>query len=111
MSSSPPGGPRLLVRVRQVCRLRQLSRRTEQAYRSWIRRYVRFHRLRHPAEMGEAEVLAYLTHLTARDRVSHSTQMQALSALLFLYRDVLRRCWGGFGGWYGRPGRVGCRRC
>jgi integron integrase len=52
---------------------------------------VRFHRLRHPSEMGEADVLCFLTDLTARGRVSYSTQMQALSALLFLYRDVLRR--------------------
>jgi integron integrase len=91
MSSSPPARPRLLGQVRAACRLRQLSRRTEQAYLSWIRRFVRFHRLRHPKEMGEAEVLAFLTDLTARGRVSHSTQMQALSALMFLYRDVLRR--------------------
>jgi integron integrase len=81
----------LLPRVRATCRLRQLSRRTEQAYLSWIRRFVRFHRLRHPVDMGEAEVLAFLTHLAERGRVAHSTQMQALSALVFLYRDVLRR--------------------
>jgi len=87
-----------LGQVRAACRLRQLSRPTEQAYLSWVRRFVRFHRLRHPAEMGEAEVLAYLTHLTARGRVAHSTQMQALSALLFLYRDVLRRPLGNLRG-------------
>jgi integron integrase len=91
MSSSVPPPPRLLGQVRAVCRLRQLSRRTEQAYLAWVRRFVRFHRLRHPREMGEAEVLAFLTDLTARGRVSYSTQMQALSALLFLYRDVLHR--------------------
>ena len=91
MADSPPPRPTLLGQARAVCRLRQLSRRTEQAYLSWVRRFVRFHGLRHPAEMGEAEVLAYLTHLTARGRVSYSTQMQALSALLFLYRDVLGR--------------------
>jgi integron integrase len=91
MTSSPPSPPKLLARARAACRVRQLSRRTEQAYLAWIRRYVRFHQLRHPAEMAEAEVLAYLTHLAARRGVAHSTQMQALSALQFLYRDVLRQ--------------------
>ena len=91
MSGSSPARPKLLAQARASCRLRQLSRRTEQAYLSWIRRYVRFHGLRHPAEMGEGEVLSYLTDLASRRRVSYSTQMQALSALLFLYRDVLRR--------------------
>lgn len=91
MVNSQVPRPRLLAQVRAVCRLRQLSRRTEQAYLSWIRRYVRHQGLRHPDQMGEAEVLAYLTHLTVEGRVSYSTQMQALSALLFLYRDVLGR--------------------
>jgi len=71
--------------------MRQLSRRTEQAYLSWIRRYVRHHGLRHPGQMGEGEVLAYLAHLAEQGKVSYSTQMQALSALVFLYRDVLVR--------------------
>src|SRR5690606_9296945 len=57
----------------------------------WVRRYVRFHRLRHPAEMGDAEVGAFLTWLVERRRVSQSTQGQALAALLFLYRHVLDR--------------------
>jgi site-specific recombinase XerD len=91
MSSSLPARPTLLGKVRATCRLRQLSRRTEQAYLAWVRRFVRFHRPRHPREMGEAEVLAFLTDLTGRGRVSYSTQMQALAALLFLYRDVLRQ--------------------
>jgi len=91
MASSEGTRPKLLTQVRVACRLRQLSRRTEQAYLSWVRRFVRFHRLRHPAETGEGEVLAYLEDLTVRGRVSHSRQMQALSALVFLYRDVLRR--------------------
>lgn len=91
MTSSSPSKPRLLGQVRATCRLRQLSRRTEQAYLDWIRRFVKFHGLRHPDELGDAEVLAFLTELATRGRVSHSTQMQALSGLLFLYRDVLRR--------------------
>lgn len=91
MPSSREGSPRLLTQVRSACRLRQLSPRTEQAYKAWIVRFVRFHRMRHPLEMGDQEVLEWLNHLTARGKVAHSTQMQALSALLFLYRDVLRR--------------------
>ena len=91
MPSSREGSPRLLTQVRSACRLRQLSPRTEQAYKAWIVRFVRFHRMRHPREMGDAEVLQWLNDLTTRGRVAHSTQMQALSALLFLYRDVLKR--------------------
>ena len=83
--------PRLLTAVRFAIRRHQLSRRTEQAYLDWVRRYVRFHHLRHPAEMGEGELVAFVTDLAARGRVAQSTQMQALSALLFLYREVLRR--------------------
>jgi integron integrase len=71
-------------------RARQLSPRTEQAYIAWIIRYVRYHRVRHPADLGEPEIVAFLTHLAAEKRVSRSTQMQALSALMLLYREVLR---------------------
>ena len=71
-------------------RARQLSPRTEQSYIAWIIRYVRYHRMRHPEELGEAEIVAFLTHLAAERRVSRSTQMQALSALMLLYREVLR---------------------
>jgi integron integrase len=70
-------------------RVRRLSPRTEQAYLGWIRRYIRYHGTRHPAELGEAEVIAYLTYLASERRVSRSTQMQALSALMLLYREVL----------------------
>ena len=83
--------PRLLDRMREALQSRHYSRRTEQAYCQWVRRFVRFHGLRHPAEMGEAEINAFLTHLATEDHVSASTQTQALSALLFLYRHVLRR--------------------
>jgi integron integrase len=84
-----PDGRRLLDRIRAAIRVRRYSRRTERAYVGWIRRFVRFHGLRHPAEMGAEEVTAYLTDLAVRRRVSASTQNQALSALLFLYRHVL----------------------
>jgi integron integrase len=71
--------------------LRHLSRRTEQAYVAWIRRFILFHGKRHPNEMGAAEVVAFLSHLAVRRRVSSTTQGQALSGLLFLYREILGR--------------------
>jgi integron integrase len=90
-AASAPGQPRLLDRVRVAIRARQYSRRTEKAYVGWIRRFVLFHGKRHPLEMGVAEVTGFLSHLAAAGRVSASTQNQAFSALLFLYRDVLGR--------------------
>jgi len=75
--------------VRDAIRARHYSPRTEKSYVGWVRRFVRFHGLRHPAEMGEAEITAFLSDLATRDKVSASTQNQALSALLFLYREVL----------------------
>ncbi|MEX2182353.1 MAG: integron integrase [Gemmatimonadaceae bacterium] len=89
MSELPPRSPRLLDQVRGRIRARHLSPRTEQAYLGWILRYIRYHGKRHPGELGEPEIVAYLTHLADQRRVSRSTQMQALSALQFLYRDVL----------------------
>jgi integron integrase len=68
-----------------------MSRRTEDAYVGWIRRFILFHGRRHPREMGAAEVVVFLTHLAAHDHVGASTQNQALSALLFLYREILDR--------------------
>jgi integron integrase len=81
--------PKLLERVRAVARLRHLSLRTEQAYSDWVRRYILFHRKRHPSEMGSEEIRQFLSHLAVEGRVSASTQNQALAALLFLYRNVL----------------------
>ena len=81
--------PRLLDRVRDAVRARHYSRRTEEAYVAWIRRYIFFHGKRHPAEMGAPEVTRFLSALAVEGRVAASTQNQALSALLFLYRDVL----------------------
>jgi integron integrase len=70
-------------------RARHYSQRTEKAYWLWIRRYIHFHSLRHPAEMGDAEINEFVTHLAVNLKVSSSTQTQALSAILFLYRQVL----------------------
>ena len=81
--------PRLLDQVRDCLRRRHYSLRTEKSYIGWIRRFVHFHGLRHPLEMGPEEVTAFLTHLARQDRVAASTQNQALAALLFLYRHVL----------------------
>ncbi|HEX4999889.1 MAG TPA: integron integrase [Terriglobia bacterium] len=82
--------PKLLDAVRTEIRLRRYSRRTEEAYVGWVRRYVLFHGKRHPAQMREAEVRAFLIHLAEELKVSASTQNQALNALVFLYRNVLR---------------------
>ena len=71
--------------------MRHYSGRTEEAYVLWVRRFVAFHGRRHPAELGEVEISAFLTDLAVRGRVSSSTQNQALGALLFLYREVLGR--------------------
>jgi integron integrase len=86
-----PQKPRLLDQVREEIRKRHYSRRTEKSYVGWIRRFILFHGKRHPSEMGEAEISHYLSHLAVSGKVSASTQNQALSALLFLYRQVLRR--------------------
>ena len=89
LPSNSGGKPRLLAQVKGRMRARHLSPRTEQAYTGWIKRYIRYHGMRHPAELGETEVVAYLTYLAAERQVSRSTQMQALSALMVLYREVL----------------------
>ena len=91
MESPPSHPPKLLDRVRQAIRVRHYSRRTEEAYVTWIRRFIIFHKKRHPSEMGEREITAFLSWLATARRVSASTQNQALSALLFLYREVLRK--------------------
>jgi integron integrase len=89
--------PRLLDQLRQALRSRHYSRRTEQTYCQWVKRFIYFHKIRHPAEMAEPEINAFLTHLAVKERASASTQNQALSALLFLYRHVLNRKIGDLG--------------
>lgn len=83
------GKPRLLDRLREQIRVRHYSIRTETAYVTWVRNFIRYHGLRHPAEMGAAEVERFLSHLAVDRTVSASTQNQALAALLFLYKHVL----------------------
>ncbi len=87
----PEGEPRLLDRVRLAVRSRHFSPRTEKAYVAWVRRFILFHGKRHPEDMGEPEISRFLGNLASAGRVSASTQNQALSALLFLYKVVLRR--------------------
>lgn len=86
-----PHGPRLLDRLTEALQSRHYSPRTGEVYRAWVKRFVYFHGLQHPADMGEPEINAFLTHLAVAEKVSASTQNQALSALLFLYRYVLDR--------------------
>ena len=81
--------PKLLDQVRDRVRLKHYSLRTEQAYVGWIKRYIIFHNKRHPAEMAKPELESFLTSLAVERNVSASTQTQALSALLFLYKEVL----------------------
>ena len=85
------GKPRLLDQVRDQIRLKHYSIRTERVYCEWIKRYVRFHNYRHPLEMGATEVEVFLSDLAVRRDVSASTQNQALAALLFLYKQVLKQ--------------------
>src|SRR5713101_10123485 len=82
---------KLLDRVRATMRLDRYSPRTEAAYIDWIKRFIRFHGVRHPQEMGADEVKAFLSHLAIEMHVAASTQNQAFSALLFLYQEVLKQ--------------------
>jgi len=86
-----------MERLSHELRSRHYSPRTEKAYSNWVRRYIHFHELRHPSEMGEREINEFLTHLAVVDKVASSTQNQALAALLFLYRHVLGRQVGDLG--------------
>ena len=79
----------MLDQLRAEIRLRHYSLRTEQIYIHWVRRYILFHGKRHPSTMGEREITAFLTYLTVNRHVAASTQNQALSAILYLYRNVL----------------------
>src|SRR6266850_5260417 len=86
----PLQATRLLDQLRERIRYRRYSIRTEQAYVCWVRYFVRWHEIRHPAEMAGPEVESFLSYLTVDRAVSSSTHRQALSALLFLYKGVLQ---------------------
>ncbi len=88
---------KLLDAVRDTIRLKHLSKRTEEAYISWIREFVLFHNKRHPDHMGEAEIRLFLSHLAQHKSVSSSTQNQALNAIIFMFTQVLRRKIGEIG--------------
>ena len=88
-SSTEIANPRLLDRLRDAIKRLHYSRRTEEAYIHWTKRFIFFHGKRHPSELGEAEVTTFLNHLATDRKVAASTQNQALSALLFLYKEVL----------------------
>lgn len=94
MQNSPkatliPKDKKLLEQVSDAIRLKHYSYRTEQTYKDWIKRYILFHGKRHPKDMGVEEIQVFLSHLASEKNVAASTQNQALSALLFLYRNVL----------------------
>lgn len=92
-----PTPKKLLDQVRDALHLKHYSIRTENSYVDWIRRFILFHGKRHPNEMGAPEVEAFLTHPAVKENVAASTQNQALSALLFLYREVLKKDLGPIG--------------
>jgi len=89
VTSPSPQGKKILDQVSDAIRLKHYSYRTEQTYKEWIKRYILFHKKRHPAEMDAPEIQAFLSHLAVEKRVAASTQNQALSAILFLYKHVL----------------------
>ena len=89
--------PKLMDQLREALRSRHYSSRTEKTYCHWVKRFIFFHNVRHPSEMAESEINAFLTNLAVKEKVSASTQNQALSALLFLYRHVIGRQVGDLG--------------
>jgi integrase len=91
VNAPPSPKPKLLDQVRQAIRTRHCSSKTEESYVHWIKRFIFFHNRRHPTEMGEKEIAQFLSNLASELHVSAATQNQASNALLFLYRDVLRK--------------------
>jgi hypothetical protein len=89
--------PKLLDQLRESLRARHYTGRTERTYCSWVKRFIFFHNVRHPRDMGEPEINAFLTHLAVEEKISASTQNQALAAILFLYRHVIGREVGDLG--------------
>jgi len=86
-----PQAPTLIDRVREAIRVRHYSIRTEGTYIQWHKKFILFHNKRHPKELGEEEVSQFLTHLAINERVSASTQNLALNAIVFLYREVIKK--------------------
>ena len=103
-----PQPPTLLDRVRSALRVRHYSYRTEKNYVQWIKRYIFFHGARRPLDMGEKEISVFINHLAVDEKVSASTQNQALCAIVFLYKHVLKKDLGDFGElvWAKKPKRV-----
>ena len=91
ISGNKTNKPKLLEQLRNELRIRHYSKRTEEAYTTWIKKFVRFNNDRHPAEMGEKEIPDFLTSLAVRDNMSASSQNQALCAIIFLYKNVLKK--------------------
>lgn len=89
--AAAPAQPKLLEQVREVLRVKHYSYRTEEVYLAWIKKFILFHHKRHPSEMGAREINQYLSHLAVRHQVAASTQNQALCAILFLYREILKQ--------------------
>src|SRR5471030_1845153 len=89
-SGEPPAEPRLLDQLRSHIRMRHYSIRTERTYAQWVKRFVVFNGMRHPRDMGAQEITDFLSSLATDLNVAASTQNQALSALLFLYKEVLQ---------------------
>ncbi|MBM3153591.1 MAG: integron integrase, partial [Chloroflexi bacterium] len=89
MQNSQP--KKLLEQVGDAIRIKHYSTRTEQTYKDWIRRYILFHNKRHPNDMGSQEIQAFIAHLATQRHLAASSQNQALSAILFLYRHVLQK--------------------
>ncbi len=87
--NQPSKPKKLLDQYRERIRLKQYSPCTEKTYAQWVREYILFHKKRHPREMGVAEINQFITHLVIERKVSASTQNQALSAILFLYHNLL----------------------
>ena len=108
---SAPAAPKLLDQVRDKIRVKHYNIRTETQYVQWIRRFIYFHGKRHPCEMGAPEVEAFLSHLATEGNVSASTQNQALSVLVFLYREVIGVTLPWMEAWCGRSDRSACLRC
>ena len=98
---------KLLDDIRSAIRVRHYSRRTEEAYLKWIKQYILFHQKKHPIEMGEAEINAFLTHLAVKQNIAASTQNQALCAIIFMYKNVLNKDIGELSlVWAQRPKRI-----